>query len=167
MGLYKKKILKVSKGQITSKLIERTDIGILDSSGQSIDNFINSKYGNLTSVTGTKLAYVFGENKKVRLFNINLLDGTDVVLAINATDNYMILIDKDGQTISSAISALGKFTENTLDRVCVAQNNDLILISSPGNPIYQLSIGNNNILQFGIFNIDTEKNYKSKYFTII
>jgi len=162
MGLYKKKVLKISKGQITPKLIERTDIGILDSSGQTIDGFINSKYGNLSTVPGTKLGYVFGANKVVRGFNINLLDGTDASLIINATDDYLILIDKDGQAISTQISALGKFSPDTLNRVCIAQNNDLIIIASPGNPLYQLSIDSNNVLQFKLFNIDLEDVIKVK-----
>lgn len=165
MGLYKKKVLKVSKGQITPKLIERTDIGILDSSGQTIDGFINSKYGNLSTIPGTKLGYVFGADKAVRLFIVNLLDGTDAVLAINATDDYLLLLDKTGTAISTQISALGKFSADTLSQVSIAQNNDLILIASPGNPLYQFIISDNNVLQFKLFNIDLENVIKVKTLT--
>ena len=157
MGLYKKKVLKVSKGQITPKLIERTDIGILDSSGQTVKDFINSKYGNIATTKGSKITHTFGTDKVVRLFNVNLLDGTDVVLAINATDDEILLFDSNGEQLSTAIDALGKFSEDTLNEVSLAQNNDLILIASPNNPLYQLSIGDNNTLQFGLYNIDAEK----------
>ena len=45
MSELKKKYLRISKGQISKQLIERTDIGILDASGQELTNWYNSKYG--------------------------------------------------------------------------------------------------------------------------
>ena len=72
MTLSKKKLLKISKGQISEQLVERTDIGLLDDSGQEITNFYNSKYGALVSSSGTELKYTFGKNKLVKLQNITL-----------------------------------------------------------------------------------------------
>ena len=86
MALHKKKYLKISKGQISSQLVERTDIGLLDDSGQEITNFYNSKYGSLKTSTGTVAKYSFG-NKKVKLSKITLNDGNEGMIAFNGTDS--------------------------------------------------------------------------------
>ena len=64
MTQHKKKIVKLSKGQIAPELIERTDLGILDTSGQTVHNFQNSKYGLFSTAKSTKYEYNFGANKK-------------------------------------------------------------------------------------------------------
>ena len=142
MANYKRKIVKISKGQISPSLVERTDIGLLDSSGQQVSNFINSKYGLFSTMPGTVVKYSFGTNKTVRLFPLNLLDGTDCFLAINANDKQMSIHNHQGVKISSTfrIPRDVNLSAETLNLIKIAQNNELILIASPNNPLLRLHI---------------------------
>lgn len=142
MANYKRKIVKISKGQISPSLVERTDIGLLDSSGQQVSNFINSKYGLFSTIPGTVVKYSFGTNKTVRLFPLNLSDGTDCFLAINATDKQMSIHNHQGVKISSTfrIPRDVELSADTLNLIKIAQNNELILIASPNNPLLRLHI---------------------------
>lgn len=167
MSNYKKKILKVSKGQIAPELIERTDIGLSDSSGQEIVNWVNSKFGLLTCASGTILKKTIGANKKARLFLVNLIDGTDAVLLLNATDKTLQIYDHTGSPIGTTFSIPNgfSFAPNQLEYVRVAQNNELILIASPNNPLLRLSITDTGVIT-GLerFAISTQNILKSAVF---
>lgn len=167
MANYKRKIVKISKGQISPSLVERTDIGLLDSSGQRVSNFINSKYGLFSTIPGTVVKYSFGTNKAVRLFPLNLLDGTDCFLAINATDKQMSIHNHQGVKISSTFNIPNdiNLSANILNLVKVAQNNELILIASPNNPLLRLTIDDNgDIVGLGNFVILAQNILKSAVF---
>ena len=88
-----KKYLKISKGQISKNLVERTDIGILDDSGQEITNFYNTKYGALQTVAGTEFMFNFGEDAKVKLHTIHLSDNKEATLAFDMDKIH--LFDKE------------------------------------------------------------------------
>ncbi|MCP3684174.1 MAG: hypothetical protein GY861_15945 [bacterium] len=49
----KQKKLKFSKGEVNPKLLERQDLGILDSSASHIKNMISTPYGSVKTRTGT------------------------------------------------------------------------------------------------------------------
>lgn len=167
MANYKRKILKISKGQISSGLVERTDIGLLDSSGQLVSNFTNSKFGLFSTDPGTVVKHTFGTNKKVQMYSLNLLDGTDCVLAINATDKVMTIHNYKGELISSKYNIPSNIAivPESLHLVKVAQNNELILIASPNNPLLQLKLEENgNIAELVRFDISTEYILKSSVF---
>ena len=168
MANYKKKILKLSKGQIADGLIERTDIGLLDSSGQKVSNFINSIFGSLVTVPGSTLKYVFGANKKVKIFRIDLLDGTDCVLALNITDKTMRVFSNDGTALGSGDFSIPSgitFLTSEIEKIRVAQNNDLILIASPSNPLLRLTVSNLGVItDLSVYSIDTSNILKVSNF---
>jgi len=158
MANYKKKILKISKGQIADGLIERTDIGLLDSSGQVVNNFINSIFGSLVSVPGSTVKHIFGANKMVKLFRIDLKDGTDCILAINISDKKMRVFSHLGVPMNTEYSIPSSivFTTSDADKIRVAQNNDIILIASPANPLLRVVITDvGAITDLSVYDIDT------------
>ena len=61
------KKIKFSKGQITPRLVERTDLAILDSSCAYAKNVIPTLYGGIKSRYGTKLIdeMVFGSTEVI------------------------------------------------------------------------------------------------------
>lgn len=168
MANYKKKILKISKGQIADGLIERTDIGLLDSSGQVVNNFINSIFGSLVSVPGSTVKHIFGQNKLVKMFRIDLLDGTDCVLMLNITDRTMRVFSTSGVALGSSDFSIPSgitFLSTEINKIRVAQNNDLILIASPSNPLLSLSITNLGVItDLSVYDIDVSNVLKVSNF---
>lgn len=157
MANYKKKLLKISKGQIADGLIERTDVGLLDSSGQVVSNFVNSIFGSLVSVPGSTIKHIFGQNKTVKMFKIDLADGTDSILVINITDRTMQVFSSLGVGLGSAYSIPSgiTFTVAEKEKIHVAQNNDLILIASPSNPLLKLDVSNLGVITgLSVYDID-------------
>lgn len=165
MTLSKKKLLKISKGQISEQLIERTDIGLLDDSGQEITNFYNSKYGALVSSSGTELKYTFGKNKLVKLQHITLLDSSDGIVAFNGTDKTIQIFNTQGESISN-ITSFSAINENNYHKISLVQNEDLILICTKETPLYKLDISDLPNLSVSIFAIPTEKILKSSNVSI-
>lgn len=165
MTLSKKKLLKISKGQISEQLIERTDIGLLDDSGQEITNFYNSKYGALVSSSGTELKYTFGKNKLVKLQHITLLDSSDGIVAFNGTDKTIQIFNTQGESISN-ITSFSAINENNYHKISVVQNEDLILICTKETPLYKLDISDLPNLSLSVFAIPTEKILKSSNVSI-
>lgn len=159
MAQYKKKIVKLSKGQIAPELVERTDIGILDSSGQTVHNFQNSKYGLFSTIKGTKFEYAFSGTDKVKLFNIETPDGTETILVLNATTKKMFLI-RDGAVVSNQINIPAAITDTNYKKVGITQSTDLIIVYSRGiMPLYKLQItgtGNPYTLALNLFVIPEE-----------
>lgn len=159
MTQYKKKIVKLSKGQIAPELIERTDIGILDSSGQIVHNFQNSKYGLFSTAKSTKFEYAFSGTDKVKLFNIETPDGIETILVLNATTKKMFLI-RDGAVVSNEITIPAAITTTNYTKVGITQSTDLIIIYSRGiMPLYKLQIsGTSNpyTLTLSLFTISEE-----------
>ena len=140
MTQYKKKIVKLSKGQIAPELVERTDINILDSSGQTVHNFQNSKYGLFSTIKGTKFEYAFNSTDKVKLFNIETPDGTETILVLNATTKKMFLV-RDGAVVSNQISIPSAITTSNYKKIGITQSTDLIIVYSRGiMPLYKLQI---------------------------
>lgn len=167
MANYKKKILKLSKGQIADGLIERTDIGLLDSSGQVVNNFINSIFGSLVTVPGSTVKHIFGANKTVKLFRIDLKDGTDCILAINITDKKMRVFSHLGVPMNTEYSIPSSivFTTADAEKIRVAQNNDIILIASPANPLLRVTISDvGAITDLSVYEIDTSNILKVSNF---
>lgn len=156
MADYKKKIIKLSKGQISSDLIERTDIALLDDSGQTVNNFINSKYGLLQTTKGTQeVLYLNGKSSK--MFRLNKPSGEDVLFIINATLHQFVVMDCTGTTIGELYFD-GVISEDNLSSVRIIQNNDTIVMVSKGNPLYTFSLSDNGtISDFGVFKIDLDK----------
>lgn len=163
MALHKKKYLKISKGQISKALIERTDIGLLDDSGQEITNFYNSKYGSLKTSTGTVLKYSFG-NKKIKLCKIILNDGNEGMVAFNGTDGTISLFDYKGDIISN-ITSFTACNENNVSNISVVQNQEYIIVCTKDAPLYRLYIDNLPILTISVFEIPASKIIKASNIT--
>lgn len=163
MALHKKKYLKISKGQISSQLIERTDIGLLDDSGQEITNFYNSKYGSLKTAIGTVAKYSFG-NKKVKLSKITLNDGNEGMIAFNGTDSTICLFDNTGNLISG-ITNFSACTLSNVENISVVQNQDYIIICTKDAPLYRLFIDNLPTLTVSVFSIPASKIIKASNLT--
>lgn len=159
MGFHKRKVLRVSKGQISPELIERTDIGILDTSGQEITNWHNSKYGSLKTELPTVLKYTFGTNKKLKLVVIKLQDNSEGFIAFNATDHTIAVFDSKANLLSN-IYNFPQITEANYKHIKIAQNQDLILLCTGDNPIIQINLTLPNI-SASVFSIPASKILKS------
>ena len=130
----KRKILRVSKGQIAPELIERTDIGILDTSGQKILNYYNSKYGALKSAPGTKLVVAWTGIKKCKMQKIKLANMQEGFIVFNGTDKTISVYNNKAELLSNILS-VNWLTESNVSNVILAQNQDLILVAT-STPTY-------------------------------
>lgn len=164
MTQYKKKIVKLSKGQIAPELIERTDIGILDTSGQTVHNFQNSKYGLFSTAKSTKYEYNFGANKKIKLLQVQTPDGIDTLLVLDGTGQKMYLV-RNGSVVSNQIDVSAYFDETTYQLAGVAQSNEYIIIYSRGeNPLLQLKVNGTSSpysISIGLFEIESQSILKA------
>lgn len=145
-----KKYLKISKGQISKNLVERTDIGILDDSGQEITNFYNTKYGALQTVAGTEFMFNFGEDAKVKLHTIHLSDNKEATLAFDATNQKLYLFDYQGNQLDQI--SFPYITEENYERSNIAQQEELVLLATGDNPLIQINITNDK-LSYNIYSI--------------
>lgn len=164
MGYYKKKIVKISKGQISRNLIERTEIGILDVSGQELTNWQNSKYGAIKTQLPTRLRYSFGAGKKVKLEKILLSNNLEGFLAFNATDHTLTVFDHTGELISN-VYTFNQITENNYKNIQVAQNQDLVLLCTGDNPIFRIHIENLPTITAEVFSIPASSILKASNIT--
>ena len=164
MTQHKKKIVKLSKGQIAPELIERTDLGILDTSGQIVHNFQNSKYGLFSTSKSTKYEYNFGANKKIKLLQVQTPDGIDTLLVLDGTAQKMYLV-RNGSVVSNQIDVSAYFDETTYHLAGVAQSNEYIIIYSRGeNPLLQLTITKTALaysISIGLFEIESQSILKA------
>lgn len=138
-----KKYLKISKGQISKNLAERTDIGILDDSGQEITNFYDTKYGALQTVAGTEFMFNFGKDAKVKLHTIHLSDNKEATLAFDATNQKLYLFDYQGNQLDQI--SFPYITESNYERSNIAQQEELILLATGDNPLVRIGITNNKL----------------------
>lgn len=161
----KRKILRVSKGQIAPELIERTDIGILDASGQKIQNFYNSKYGALKSAPGTKLVVTWNGIKKIRLQEIKLANLQEGFIAFNGTDKTISVYNNRAELISNVLS-VSWLNATNVETVNLAQNQDLILVATGTTPIMQINIDNLQAITASVFSIPTSSILKAANITI-
>ena len=138
-----KKYLKISKGQISKNLAERTDIGILDDSGQEITNFYNTKYGALQTVAGTEFMFNFGKDAKVKLHTIHLSDNKEATLAFDATNQKLYLFDYQGNQLDQI--SFPYITEENYERSNIAQQEELVLLATGDNPLVRIGITNNKL----------------------
>lgn len=143
MARSAKKYLKISKGQISKNLVERTDIGILDDSGQEITNFYNTKYGALQTVAGTEFMFNFGEDAKVKLHTIHLSDNKEATLAFDATNQKLYLFDYQGNQLDQI--SFPYITEENYERSNIAQQEELVLLATGDNPLVRIGITNNKL----------------------
>ena len=164
MGYYKKKVVKVSKGQISSKLAERTEIGILDVSGRELTNWQNSKYGAIKTQLPTRLKYTFGLNKKVRFEKVLLSNNLEGFLAFNATDHTLTVFDHTGELISN-VYTFNQITENNYKNIQIAQNQDLVLLCTGDNPIFRIHIENLPTVTAEVFSIPASSILKAANIT--
>ena len=164
MTQHKKKIVKLSKGQIAPELIERTDLGILDTSGQIVHNFQNSKYGLFSTSKSTKYEYNFGANKKIKLLQVQTPDGIDTLLVLDGTAQKMYLV-RNGSVVSNQIDVSAYFDETTYQLAGVAQSNEYIIIYSRGeNPLLQLTVTKTTLaysISIGLFEIESQSILKA------
>lgn len=154
-----KKYLKISKGQISKNLVERTDIGILDDSGQEITNFYNTKYGALQTVAGTEFMFNFGEDAKVKLHTIHLSDNKEATLAFDATNQKLYLFDYQGNQLDQI--SFPYITEENYERSNIAQQEELVLLATGNNPLIRINITNNK-LAYNIYTIPAKNIMKVK-----
>ena len=138
-----KKYLKISKGQISKNLVERTDIGILDDSGQEITNFYNTKYGALQTVAGTEFMFNFGKDAKVKLHTIHLSNNKEATLAFDATNQKLYLFDYQGNQLDQI--SFPYITEENYERSNIAQQEELVLLATGDNPLVRIGITNNKL----------------------
>lgn len=164
MTQYKKKIIKLSKGQIAPQLIERTDIGILDSSGQIVHNFQNSKYGLFSTAKSTKLEKNFGADHKIKLLKVQTPDGIDTLLVLDGTSQKMYLV-RNGAIITNQVDVSEYFDETNYNKAGIAQSNETIIVYSRGeNPLLQITITGNGIpftIAIGVFSIAAQSILKA------
>lgn len=161
----KRKILRVSKGQISADLVERTDIGILDASGQKILNFYNSKYGALKSALGSQLVNAWDGIKKIKLQKIKLANLSEGFIAFNGTDHTIAVFNNKAEIVSNELSA-DWLNENNVSKVILAQNQDLILVATGDNPIMQINIDDLDAITASVFSIPMSDIMKSSNITI-
>lgn len=161
----KRKILRVSKGQISPDLIERTDIGILDASGQKILNYYNSKYGALKSAPGTKLVIAFNGIKKCKMQKIKLANLQEGFIVFNGTDQTISVYNNRAELLSNVLGVTW-LNENNVENVILAQNQDLILVATGDNPIMQINIDNIAAITASVFSISMNSILKSASITI-
>ena len=161
----KRKILRVSKGQISPDLIERTDIGILDASGQKILNYYNSKYGALKSAPGTKLVIAFNGIKKCKMQKIKLANMQEGFILFNGTDHTISVYNNRAELLSNVLD-VAWLNENNIENVILAQNQDLILVATGDNPIVQININNIAAITASVFSISMNSILKSASITI-
>lgn len=154
-----KKYLKISKGQISKNLVERTDIGILDDSGQEITNFYDTKYGALQTVAGTEFMFNFGKDAKVKLHTIHLSDNKEATLAFDATNQKLYLFDYQGNQLDQI--SFPYITEENYERSNIAQQEELVLLATGNNPLIRINIANNK-LAYNIYTIPAKNIMKVK-----
>lgn len=161
----KRKLLTISKGQISPDLVERTDIAILDKSGQKILNYYNSKYGALKSAPGTKLVIAFNGIKKCKMQKIKLANMQEGFILFNGTDNTISVYNNRAELLSNVLSVTW-LNENNIENVILAQNQDLILVATGDNPIMQININNIAAITASVFSISMNNILKSASITI-
>lgn len=154
-----KKYLKISKGQISKNLVERTDIGILDDSGQEITNFYDTKYGALQTVAGTEFMFNFGKDAKVKLHTIHLSDNKEATLAFDGTNQKLYLFDYQGNQLDQI--SFPYITEDNYERSNIAQQEELVLLATGDNPLIRINIANNK-LAYNIYTIPAKNIMKVK-----
>lgn len=159
MARSAKKYLKISKGQISKNLVERTDIGILDDSGQEITNFYSTKYGALQTVAGTEFMFNFGKDAKVKLHTIHLSDNKEATLAFDATNQKLYLFDYQGNQLDQI--SFPYITEENYERSNIAQQEELVLLATGNNPLIRINIANNK-LAYNIYTIPAKNIMKVK-----
>lgn len=173
MAEYQKKLIKLSKGQISTSLLERTDTGLLDDSGQVVNNFFNSKYGLFGTVPGTKHCLNIGVATDInkaqanhKLFKLNLPNGDDVLLIVKVEHNSLTqkdvntlyVVDSNGKKLYEYVPEEILFTSDNLTGSRIIQNNDSIIVITKGNPLYTFKLTlAGAITDYGIFNISNEK----------
>lgn len=160
----KRKILKVSKGQISPDLVERTDIGILDSSAQKITNFYNSKYGAIKSALGTRLVNTWDGAKKIKMQKIKLENLSEGFIAFNGTDKTIAVFNNKAELLSNVLP-VNWLNENNVSQVILAQNQDLILVATGNNPIMRINIDNISAITASVFSIPMSDIMKSASIT--
>lgn len=161
----KRKLLTISKGQISPDLVERTDIAILDKSGQKILNYYNSKYGALKSAPGTKLVIAFNGIKKCKMQKIKLANMQEGFIVFNGTDHTISVYNNRAELLSNVLSVTW-LNENNVENVILAQNQDLILVATGDNPIMQININNIAAIRASVFSISMNSILKSASITI-
>ncbi len=161
----KRKIITCSKGQISPELIERTDINILDKSGQKILNYYNSKYGALKSAPGTKLTVAWTGIKKIKLQKIKLANLKEGFIAFNGTDQTISVYNNQAELLSNILS-VNWLTESNVENVILAQNQDLILVATGNTPIIQINIDNLSAITAEVFSIAMSNIMKASNITI-
>lgn len=161
----KRKFLRVSKGQISADLVERTDIGILDVSGQKILNFYNSKYGALKSALGSQLVNAWDGIKKIKLQKIKLANLSEGFIAFNGTDHTIAVFNNKAEIVSNELSA-DWLNEDNVSKVILAQNQGLILVATGDNPIMQINIDDLDAITASVFSIPMSDIMKSSNITI-
>ena len=161
----KRKLLTISKGQISPDLVERTDIAILDKSGQKILNYYNSKYGALKSAPGTKLVIAFNGIKKCKMQKIKLANMQEGFILFNGTDKTISVYNNRAELLSNVLG-VAWLNENNVENVILAQNQDLILVATGDNPIMQININNIAAITASVFSISMSNILKSASITI-
>lgn len=160
----KRKILRVSKGQISPDLVERTDINILDASGQKILNFYNSKYGAIKTALGSKLVNTWAGVKKIKLQKIKLANLTEGFIAFNGTDHTIAVFNNKAELLSNTATATW-LTEANVSKIILAQNQDMILVATGDNPIIRINIDNLAAITSSVFSIPMSDIMKSANIT--
>ena len=169
MAQYRKKIVKLSKGQLAKQIIERTDIGILDSSGQLINCFRISKFGGLYSTKGTKVLKTIGDDETIaKKYKISLPNNGRSRILINFTDQIMYIINNSGTVISNELDISDYLSEDEKDEVQIAQQGTLVIMSSLVNPLLKITIEEADELEtydyeisIGIFEIEASSILKA------
>lgn len=172
MTQIKKKYLTISKGQISDKLIERTDIDLLDKSGQEVTNFQSSIYGSLHSTIGSTVmnyiddthdTYGLRADAWLRIFPITIPEFPEdntFFLIVNLRKGYLYIMSsrKDRPSTASCACSYVSFSPH---RISVIQDKSLILMATGAGPIlkinYTIGAGGVTSLSYEVFSIPADK----------
>ncbi len=146
MTQIKKKYLTISKGQISPKLIERTDIDLLDKSGQEITNFQNTNFGSLKAIKGT-----YSLSKQLHTQNVYRSEMKIFPVLFNGFNYYLMFVSRYINLISlsgglEASLDMGNDFDSSGLNITVAQYNDLVLVTTGGAyPLWQIKYSNSTL----------------------
>ena len=91
---------------------------------------------------------------------IKLADLTEGFIVFNGTDKTISVYNNQAELISNVLTAAWLNTTN-INNLILAQNQDLILVATGDNPIYQINIDNLNAITASVFSISMSNILKS------
>jgi len=130
----KQKSYKWSKGQINPRLAERQDLAVLDSSAQTITNYISTPYGSIKTRPGTENIANVGTTGDSAILTDFVYD-TENKYVLVITDEQIEIYESDSliQTVTAT-----DLLDTLFDRLKYSQSEDLMVFAHPDLKTSQL-----------------------------